>query len=216
MNLYEILGVVKDATMEDIKKAYRQLANKYHPDKDAGDNTLFIKIKEAYEILSDPVKRSQYDITGIATPGNIDPEERKIAEAKEFIATVLEAMVTNNAMDVETRSVIDVINTLIETNKAEVLKNITEIQRQISKRNKIIARFKKKSSGENMFQLFLLSNNNKQLEQINKFKEYVLKMEFAAEFIKDYDYTVDVAAAYAATSGSMPYTYVSTNSQDHK
>jgi molecular chaperone DnaJ len=57
---YEILGVSKEATQEDIKKAYRDLAKKHHPDK-GGDGEKFKELGEAYEILSDPKKRTQYD-----------------------------------------------------------------------------------------------------------------------------------------------------------
>ncbi len=66
---YEVLGVQKDASAEDIKKAYRQLALKYHPDRNPGDKNAEEKFKEAaeaYEVLSDPQKRSRYDQFGHA------------------------------------------------------------------------------------------------------------------------------------------------------
>lgn len=59
-NAYETLGVPKDASDADIKKAYRQLASKHHPDK-GGDTAKFQEIQSAYDTLSDPVKRQQHD-----------------------------------------------------------------------------------------------------------------------------------------------------------
>ena len=64
-NYYEILGVARDATGKDIKKAFRRLALRYHPDKNP-DNVLeseekFKEISEAYEVLSDEEKRREYD-----------------------------------------------------------------------------------------------------------------------------------------------------------
>lgn len=64
---YEILGVSRQAGQEQIKKAYRRLAIKYHPDRNSGDKASeekFKEINEAYAVLSDPEKRRQYDLFG--------------------------------------------------------------------------------------------------------------------------------------------------------
>src|SRR5690606_28574851 len=64
---YEILGVEKSASEDDIKRAYRRLAMKHHPDRNPGDKEAEAKFKEAaeaYEVLSDPQKRQRYDQFG--------------------------------------------------------------------------------------------------------------------------------------------------------
>jgi molecular chaperone DnaJ len=63
---YEILGISRSASDEEIKKAFRKLAQKYHPDKKGGDEAKFKEVSEAYAVLSDAKRRSQYDMTGQA------------------------------------------------------------------------------------------------------------------------------------------------------
>jgi molecular chaperone DnaJ len=70
---YSILGVSRDASNEEIKKAYRKLAHQHHPDKNAGDKdseTKFKEINNAYQVLGDSQKRSQYDRHGV-DPSNM-------------------------------------------------------------------------------------------------------------------------------------------------
>src|SRR5688500_3592675 len=75
---YELLGVKKTATEAELKKAYRELAKKYHPDKNKGNKEAenrFKEISEAYAVLSDKDKREQYDRLGREAfgPGGANP-----------------------------------------------------------------------------------------------------------------------------------------------
>lgn len=84
MNYYEVLDVNKNSSLQDIKKQYKKLALKHHPDR-GGDPEQFKKISEAYQILSDPQKRGDYDNPSPFArnmppgrshpPGFVDPDE---------------------------------------------------------------------------------------------------------------------------------------------
>ncbi|PSW05034.1 molecular chaperone DnaJ, partial [Photobacterium rosenbergii] len=68
-DFYEVLGVSRDASERDIKKAYKRLAMKFHPDRNQGDEQAaekFKEVKTAYEILTDPQKKAAYDQYGHA------------------------------------------------------------------------------------------------------------------------------------------------------
>jgi curved DNA-binding protein CbpA len=100
MTPYERLGVAKDASADDIKKAYRKLAMKYHPDRNQGDGAKkaeesFKGAKEAYELLSDPVRRERYDRSG-----DEGPEPDLDDEALAVLCTFAEAALDDGAENV--------------------------------------------------------------------------------------------------------------------
>lgn len=74
---YDVLGVARDASADDIKKAFRKAAVKHHPDREGGDEAKFKEASEAYEVLSDSQKRAAYDqfghAAGAANPGGGNP-----------------------------------------------------------------------------------------------------------------------------------------------
>ena len=68
MDLYELIGVPRDAGLDEIKRAYRRLARRYHPDINPGDRAAAVRFRvvaDAYEILADPERRRQYDACGL-------------------------------------------------------------------------------------------------------------------------------------------------------
>src|ERR1700750_743969 len=67
---YEILGISKSSSADEIKKSFRRAAIQHHPDKEGGDETKFKEINEAYEVLKDTGKRQRYDQFGHAGVGN--------------------------------------------------------------------------------------------------------------------------------------------------
>ena len=69
-DLYKVLGISRDASDGDIKKAFRKLSMKYHPDINPDASDKFVEITEAHDILSDPEKRHIYDVDGYEALSN--------------------------------------------------------------------------------------------------------------------------------------------------
>jgi DnaJ-class molecular chaperone len=97
---YDVLGVAADAGADEIKRAYRQLARRYHPDISGDDRgTAFLELARAYEVLSDPRKRRSYDAearSAAASRGDwvlsVDPMSDEVAIDFPSVASVLDRM----------------------------------------------------------------------------------------------------------------------------
>ena len=95
-NLYEVLGVARDATEEEIKKAYRRLALRYHPDKntdeDGSAETAFKEINAAYSVLSDPKKRERYDINGAEDSDDEEGDDQQVPAGARVVGDEIDLL----------------------------------------------------------------------------------------------------------------------------
>nr|WP_320190089.1 DnaJ domain-containing protein [uncultured Desulfobacter sp.] len=71
---YLVLGITSDATLDDIKEAYRRLAKEFHPDHYGDNHSPFLAVQEAYSILSDPIKRQTHDLEVLSQKKTLRPK----------------------------------------------------------------------------------------------------------------------------------------------
>ena len=90
---YDVLGVAPDAGADEIKRAYRQLARRYHPDISGDDRTVaFLEVARAYEVLCDPPRRRTYDASLRAGSGRVDWLADEVAIDFPSVSSVLDGM----------------------------------------------------------------------------------------------------------------------------
>ena len=179
MNPYTELDVPIDASLETIKQRYRTLAQMHHPDK-GGDEELFKLIKLAYEILSDPVRRKQYDITGETTTTNAKDEA--IANIVQILLHVVPSFNVDKddliqIAEIETRTMLDLI-----------YKDISVTERYIANLEKVSGKLRIKTSGENILNTFIVHQIQQRKQELENFKRRVQVCELMLEILKDYEY----------------------------
>ena len=179
MNPYTELDVPVDASLETIKQRYRTLAQMHHPDK-GGDEEVFKRIKLAYEILSDPVRRKQYDITGETTTTTAKDE------AVANIVQILLHVVPNFNVDqddlihiaeMETRTMLNLVN-----------KDIGVTERYILNLEKVSNKLRIKTEGENILNSFVVNQIQQRKQELVTFQRRVQVCNLMLEILKDYEY----------------------------
>lgn len=143
MNLYQVLGVPVQATGADIRKAYRKLSAKYHPDnRETGDKDEFEKVKLAHDVLIDPKRRKRYDTTGRTDDDRITPERIEMF-IREMVKTVVEAERPDGSTDnPDGENIRDKMLLSLQASRAQVRNDRRKFERRAKRARNLLARFK--------------------------------------------------------------------------
>ena len=180
MNPYDELGVSVHATSEEIRQKYRTLAQIHHPDK-GGDEEKFKRIKFAYEILSDPIRRNEYDTTGkYGTDTSIKDE------ALHSLAQLLFSLIYN--FNPEQDNLILIMTNKVSEMKQEMTNNINTCNGYIDNLNKIATRLKIKTDNENILQGFVNTQIEMRKGEFANFTKRIQICDAQFEILKDYEY----------------------------
>ena len=179
MNPYTELDVPFDASLETIKQRYRTLAQMHHPDK-GGDEELFKRIKLAYEILSDPIRRKQYDITG-----EIGTTNAKDEALSNIIQIILHVVPGFNAdqddliaiAEGESRAMLDMVNN-----------DIQNTEMQIKKFEIVLKKLRIKTAGENILENIIVKQIQIRKKDLVVLQKNVKVCMLMLEILKDYEY----------------------------
>ena len=180
MDPYLELEVSIDATEEEIKLKFRSLAMIHHPDK-GGDEEKFKRIKEAYELLTDPIRRKGYDMSGDA--------ESNLAirnAALDHISQMMSAIVPN--FDSENENLVHIMHHEVTKIRQDMFNNINVCNKHLAKLQTVVIRINAKHQKQNI----LLDHVQKQIEQRTneevEFRRRIQICDLVMEILKDYEY----------------------------
>ena len=184
-DLYDILGIKKNASPEDVKKAYRKTSKKTHPDK-GGSNEEFQETKKAYEVLSNTKLRDRYDETG-----EVEDDTSSKHSAMQDVAQIFEMVLTKYEGEIEYTDIICEMLKVFEDGLQSTKQSIKEWKAQIPHHEKISSRIKTDEGDENIFKSFIdgkiavLNNSIRSAEeQINRIEESISMVEIYSCEIK--------------------------------
>lgn len=194
MNPYEILDLPTTASVEEIRQKYKSLAQMYHPDK-GGDEETFKQLKLAYEILIDPVKRKQYDLTG-----KISDDLGLRNEVLTQLSQMFLRLFAN--LDPEKDDLILMMKTETRRMKSSVEKDIENSNKEIAKLEKVINRIKLKSSGENLIVSFAETKVKEIKNDLITFSNRLQVCDMMLEILENYHYSLEEWMLFIGNAGT--------------
>ena len=180
MNPYLELEISIDATEEEIKAQYRALAMIHHPDK-GGDEEKFKRIKEAYEILSDPIRRKGYDMSGDAE-SNLQIRN----SALDHIAQMMSQIIPE--FDSEQGDLFAAMNLEVTKIRQVMFENINVCNKYLENLNKVIVRINAKHSKQNIMLELVQKQIDQRKREHEDFSQRIKVCDLEIEILKDYEY----------------------------
>jgi curved DNA-binding protein CbpA len=182
MNLYEELELTKECSSEEIKQQYRSLANRYHPDKQGGDADKFKRIKLAYEVLSDPKRREEYNRTG-----NTKPPTNHRSDAYEQLSVIFDNIVTH--FDVDNEPLINIMKNEVVNILVNAQNNQAACEKSLQRLNVVRNKLRKKNKDDDdMLMFFLKQKIEIRQQELQEYPDRIAACGAMLEILEDYEY----------------------------
>jgi curved DNA-binding protein CbpA len=197
IDLYKALKVRRDATPDEVRRAYRKLATKFHPDQNPGDESVVAKyhaVTEAYRVLGDPGLRARYDATG-----EVDGPDRSITEVMAILSPVLLCVMQGIAKQggkVKNEDVVKHMRSVIADEVDRLKKVRAETTKTKEALDAAVGRFTVKGDDANLLESAARQHLAETERQLKGIEGDIAKLGKATEHLKRYGFTFEAVARY--------------------
>jgi len=195
-DFYAVLGVLKTATFDEIKQAYRVLAMKYHPDRNVGDERvlkIFQAVQTAYDTLMDPDKRAYYDEIGKIKPSEDALRDDALTVLHQNLIACIDALVQSPDPSAEPWKINPVreVKGKLTAELTNAHANIKLLKRAIKRYEDVLKRFKSKKNPDfekSQFGVMMITKIGNVKNSIEQILNMIAVHKYALQMIDDYDY----------------------------
>ena len=195
-DLYAVLGISSTATEDEIKKAYRQQAMKYHPDRTMGDDEMaeiFRAVQRAYDILMNPEKRKYYDETGKVKLDEAALKAEAVSILNHNIIQAIDALAQSQDMNLEvwTKNPLHAVKQKLAQDVFNAKSNLKAMQKALKRYAAIQKRFRNKKNAkfeESPVAILIKQRIDNLDEGVEKVSNLIQIHDIALKMVDDYDY----------------------------
>lgn len=186
-NLYDVLGVDKDANNEEIRDAYHKKAKEHHPDK-GGDAMIFASVSFAYKVLSDPASRKEYDEFGSTSEAS-EKEKAALEHVKQIVQQLISAVINMNGYGSRETALATATKKVLKEQIRDTKKMIEEAKRVIRSLEQILHKTnrKKQKSKPNIFDGIANGMIEDRKNFISKASAQLEMLECAVSIVDEYE-----------------------------
>lgn len=204
---YETLGLPRDASPEDVKKAYRERAMDAHPDHAGGSKESFALVALAKDVLSDEKRRAKFDQTGDVDEANPDNTH---VQAFHLVMGVINSIIDGDHQGVDPLStnLVDIAATYIGQQITEFERKKKETERKLARNERALKKFRRKSGkGPNLIANAMTTRSNAFRQFISEIETEIARHKTAIEIVREYEFDADPMTIQAFTFTSTTTTW---------
>ncbi len=210
--LYDILGVQRHASLLEIRKAYKKLASKYHPDKNEGSlqsKAEFQNVSEAYQVLKDAAKRQKYDDTGQVELSSSGKEK----QAEQMVLGIFQGLLESDAIARISSDVIKVMSGNIRSAMAQNQDLMSQLKSKMASATKLSKEITLKTGDEddNLLKIAADSHVKQMFARIKGIKQGLEVQQMALTLLEGYEHSPDGLTQLAVGFGAGTSSTYTTN-----